>query len=283
MPDPGLQLYPLRALIRAGICAAGLMLAGCAAPIDPASWASPGDVPARAAVADVPLIVQDDFYCGPASLAMVYQWAGQEVTQAEVAQQSFTPGARGTYLADMIGNARRRGQLAVTLSSPEDLLAELAAGHPVIVFQNLGVRWLPRWHYGVAVAYDTAAGRIVLHSGESERMVMPLDLFERTWARADYWALVVLPPGEMPALDDEIDLLQAGSALERAGQAAAAAAHYRAGAARYPDNWLWQFGLGNATFAEGDTDGARRAWEAALQIDPEAEEPRENLRRLAGS
>lgn len=282
MPDESVQLHTLRPLIRATLCAASLFLAACAAPTDPVSWTQ-GDIPARAAVADVPLIVQDDFYCGPASLAMVYQWAGQDVTQAEVAQQSFTPGARGTYLSDMIGNARRRGQLAVTLSTPEDLLAELAAGHPVIVFQNLGVRWLPRWHYGVVVAYDTSAGEVVLHSGENERMVMPFELFERTWARGDNWALVVLPPGDLPALDDEIDLLQAGAALERAGQADAAWAHYAAGAERYPDNWLWQFGLGNAAFAQGDVDAARGAWEAALEIDPDAVEPRENLRRLAGS
>jgi len=282
VPDESVQLHTLRPLIRAFLCAASLFLAACAAPTDPVSWTQ-GDIPARAAVADVPLIVQDDFYCGPASLAMVYQWAGQDVTQAEVAQQSFTPGARGTYLSDMIGNARRRGQLAVTLSTPEDLLAELAVGHPVIVFQNLGVRWLPRWHYGVVVAYDTSTGEVVLHSGENERMVMPFELFERTWARGDNWALVVLPPGDLPALDDEIDLLQAGAALERAGQADAAGAHYAAGAERYPENWLWQFGLGNAAFALGDVDAARDAWEAALEIDPDAVEPRENLRRLAGS
>ena len=130
----------------------------------------PDDVPRRAAVADVPLIKQEDYYCGPASLAMVLQWAGMDVTQAEIAAQAFSPGATGTYLADMVGTARRRGQLAVPISSLADLLGEIAADHPVIIFQNLGLSWAPTWHYAVAVGYDLKDDQIFLNSGELDRM-----------------------------------------------------------------------------------------------------------------
>ena len=141
----------------------------------PEPLAAPFDnLPTRVAVAEVPLIVQADFYCGPASLAMVHQWAGLNVTQAEVARQSFTPGAEGTYLADMLGAARRRGQLAVPDEGFENLMREIAAGNPVIVFQNLGLKIAPRWHYGVVVAYDLDVDRIELNSGQHERMVMPV-------------------------------------------------------------------------------------------------------------
>src|SRR2546422_3737218 len=45
----------------------------------------------------------------------------------------------------------RSGQLAVPVTTLSDLLAEVAAGHPVLVFQNLGLHWIPRWHFAVAV------------------------------------------------------------------------------------------------------------------------------------
>ncbi|MGR3342226.1 MAG: C39 family peptidase, partial [Paracoccaceae bacterium] len=78
------------------------LLLGCAQTLERAVTV-PGDLPTRAAIADVPLIKQQEFYCGPASLAMVMQWSGIEVTQAEIAAQAFSPGAKGTYLADMTG------------------------------------------------------------------------------------------------------------------------------------------------------------------------------------
>ncbi len=182
----------------------------------PEPLAAPFDnLPTRVAVAEVPLIVQADFYCGPASLAMVHQWAGLNVTQAEVARQSFTPGAEGTYLADMLGAARRRGQLAVPDEGFENLMREIAAGNPVIVFQNLGLKIAPRWHYGVVVAYDLDVDRIELNSGQHERMVMPVRLFRRTWARGDDWAIVALSPDRLPETAGRWDIARAAAELEK--------------------------------------------------------------------
>lgn len=231
-------------------------------------------------VADVPLIKQKDFYCGPASLAMVLQWSGKDVTQSDIAAQSFTPGARGTYLADMLGAARRRGQLAVGLSTFPELLDEIAAGHPVIVFQNLGLRWAPRWHYAVAVGYDLSRNEITLNSGEHDRMVMDTRLFLRTWQRGDLWSIVVLPPDRLPATENQWEILRAAAALERLGHAGAAAQVYGKGASRWPDNWLWPYGLGNARYRQGDLQGARRAFEQAARIDPTIPEIQNNLRTV---
>ena len=174
MPDQGLQLYPLLGSLKrlcriVFLLIAPAFLLACSQMAGP-SAVVPDDVPRRAAVADVPLIKQEDYYCGPASLAMVLQWAGMDVTQAEIAAQAFSPGATGTYLADMVGTARRRGQLAVPISSLADLLGEIAADHPVIIFQNLGLSWAPTWHYAVAVGYDLKDDQIFLNSGELDRM-----------------------------------------------------------------------------------------------------------------
>lgn len=257
---------------------AGLTLLACGRAPEP--LAAPFDnLPTRATVAEVPLIIQADFYCGPAALAMVHQWAGLNVTQAEVARQSFTPGAEGTYLADMLGAARRRGQLAVPVEGLENLLREIAAGNPVIVFQNLGLKIAPRWHYGVVVAYDLYADRIELNSGQHERMVMPVRLFRRTWARGDDWAIVALSPDLLPETAGPWDIARAAAELEKVDPRAAALT-YAAASERWPQMWVFPFGLGNARYAQDDLNGARHAWQAALSIDPNIPEIRANLHEL---
>nr|WP_170576317.1 PA2778 family cysteine peptidase [Ruegeria atlantica] len=238
------------------------------------------NAPSRATVSGVPLIQQNEFYCGPASLAMVFQWSGLDVTQSEVATQSFTPGAEGTYLADMIGAARRQELLAVRLSTLEELLDEVAVGHPVIIFQNLGFKWAPRWHYAVVVGYDLDLQEIFLHSGQHERMTMDLQLFMRTWKRGEFWALTVLPPNRLPTTDNQWAILRAAAGLEQLGHTQAASKVYINGGTRWPDNWIWAYGLGNTRYQQGDLEAAKRAFERAKKIDPSPQEIHHNLRQV---
>jgi len=58
----------------------------------------------------------------------------------------------------MIAAARRNGFVAIELApNLSDLLAEIAAGNPVVVLQNLALDWYPAWHYAVAIGYDLKA------------------------------------------------------------------------------------------------------------------------------
>ena len=279
------QLYAVRALNRflrsIATFAALAWLAGCAVPFDPDERLTV-DAPTRAQVVGVPLIQQADFYCGPASIAMVMQWAGSDVTQEDIAKLAFNPGAEGTYLADMIGSSRRLGQLAVEVSGFDQLITEVAAGHPVIVFQNLGLTALPVWHYGVVTGYDFEADLIYLNSGQREQMVMPFAVFERTWRRGDFWGLLVLPPDQLPASATETDILRAAAALERTGMFDAAEVLYETGAANWPMHWLWQFGVANARFGKGDLRGAQRALRRAQVLGPNIPEVRANLEHVNG-
>lgn len=255
------------------------LLSACAAPPDPFIGPS-ADTARKAVVPGVPLIQQADYFCGPASLAMVLQWSGHAVTQTEIARQSFTPSAKGTYLADMLGAARRQGQIAVTLENFSDVLVEVQAGHPVVVFQNLGFEIAPVWHYGVVTGYDLDTEIVTLHSGERDVMRMQLADFLKSWDMGGRWAIVVLPPDQLPPTAREPSILQAAAALERVGQLKAAETAYRTGATRWNKNWLWWFGLGNTLYAQGDLAGARGAFATALQIDPTAEAARNNLREV---
>lgn len=251
-------------------------LAACATPFDPDARLSV-DVPSRAQIEGVPLIQQEAFYCGPASIAMVMHWAGSDIGQEDVAKLAFNPGAGGTYLADMIGSSRRLGQLAVEIEDFDQLLSEVSAGHPIIVFQNLGLGVFPVWHYGVVTGFDFAKDEVYLNSGQLDQMVMAFASFERTWARGDYWGLVVLPPDQLPVTVPEAEVLAAAAALERVEQFAAAEELYETGAVEWPESWLWQFGLANALYAQGDLRGARRALLRARALDPDIPEVRANL------
>jgi tetratricopeptide (TPR) repeat protein len=150
-----------------------------------------------------------------------------------------------------------------------DLLAELAAGHPVLVLQNLGLSWWPVWHYALAVGYDREAGDLVLRSGPRPRDRIPLATFERTWARAGHWGLVILPPDDLPASAGPAAVVQAAAALERAGRLVAARTAYDTILGRWPEDGNALLGRGNVSYAEGDLVGAERAFRQATASDPE--------------
>jgi len=250
-----------------------LLLAACAGTpqadrLAAGGWRQAG-LPARAGVPDVPFYAQEAYYCGPASLAMVLAWGGIATGQDEVAAQIYTPGKEGTLTMDVLGGARRHGRLAVHVDTLDGLLAEIAAGHPVIVFQNLGLDLYPQWHFAVATGYDLEAGVIVLHSGLDARRTTPLPTFEHTWRRAGYWALVVLPPDRLPASAGPAETVEAAFALERVGRLDDAETAYTAIVARWPGSGTAWLGLGNLAYGRGDLDGAVRAFGRATVAQPD--------------
>ncbi len=253
------------------------VLAGCATPGLDRLSADPGDLPPRAEVAAVPFFPQQRFYCGPAALATVLTWSGLTVTQEDLVEQVYTPGKQGTFRSDILAAARRQGRLATRIEGLSDLLGEIAAGHPVLVFQNLGLDWVPKWHFAVAVGYDLGAQDIVLRSGEMARRITPLATFERTWARGDSWALVVLPPDQLPRHARKTTVLRAASALERVMRHGDAATAYSAILRRWPSSYAAVVGLGNAHFALGDLEAAEAAFRRAIAAHPKMPEAWNNL------
>lgn len=236
-----------------------------------------GPLPVRAEVGNVPFFPQEKYYCGPAALAMVLAWSGLPVSQDDLVSEVYTPARQGTLRTDVLAAARRHGRLAVEVGSLRNLLTEIAAGNPVLVFQNLALNWYPRWHYAVAIGYDLDAREITLHSGLDERRVVPLSVFERTWRRGDHWALVVLPPERLPVSAAETPVLRAAAGLERVERYSEAATAYAAVAARWPQSFAARMGLGNSLYAVEDYPGAERAFLEAIKNDSGAAAAWNNL------
>ena len=256
-------------------------LAGCATFRADRPIAERGaELPSRMVLPDVPFHPQEAYQCGPASLAMVLNWAGVPVDPGQLTPEVFTPGRQGTLQAEIITGARRHGRIAYPVSTLDDLLKEVAAGHPVIVFQNLGLPWYPRWHYAVVIGYDLPRREVLLHSGPEARKVSSMRLFELTWEWGKKWGVVVLPPEKLPATAEEELLVRALVGLENAGQWGSAARGYRAALARWPESYGALMGLGNSLYAAGDLRGAERAFRAASMAHPIAGAAFNNLAQV---
>jgi tetratricopeptide (TPR) repeat protein len=171
---------------------------------------------------------------------------------------------------EIVTSARRHGRLPYPVNDLEALLVELAGGHPVLVLQNLGLSWLPAWHYSVVIGYELSTETILLHSGLDSRKGMPFRLFDRTWERAGRWGRVVLPPHELPASAQEELYLEAVSDLEAAQQWRPAAQAYDAAARQWPDSLPAKIGLGNSLYSLGDLTGAESAFRRATTLHPNA-------------
>ena len=254
-----------------------LALGACATPQTAAVIEAPGDLPSKAAVPDVPFFPQEDNYCGPAALATVLGWSGVPAEPEQLAARVYTPERQGTLQNDILAAARREGRLAVPLGSLREVMAEIAAGRPVLVFQNLAFAWYPQWHYAVAVGYDLERREITLRSGRDAERVTALDTFERTWERGEHWALAVLRPNQLPVSANEQAVLHAAAGLERAGRGPEAAAAYSAILVRWPGSFSALMGLGNVWFGDGDMASAELAFRQAIDASPQRAEAWNNL------
>lgn len=226
------------------------------------------DLPPRMELFSVPFFAQEAYQCGPAALAMVLHAAGVSLSPDALVEEVYVPARHGSLQVEMLAAARRHGLLAYQLA-PElkDVLAEVAAGNPVIVLQNQGL-FRPYWHYAVVIGYDLEKRAILLRSGTSARRTMALGLFEFLWIDSQRWAMVALDPGQLPASAREAPLAAAAAALEKAGRVADAQRAYAALIERWPANLAGLLGLGNTSYALGHTAEAEANYRKAAIAHP---------------
>lgn len=229
----------------------------------------------------VPFFPQEKYQCGPAALATVLDWGGARLRPEDLVSEVYVPGRKGSFQVEMIAAARRHGFVPYPLTPSFDaLISEVTAGHPVLVLQNLGLDWYPKWHYAVVVGFDLARKNVILRSGTRERYVIPSSLFERTWRRAKYWALVIVPPTTVPYTADETSYLEAVVPFETLKLYKPADAAYAAALERWPGSLAAEIGLGNTRRALGDNDGAEAVLRQAILDHPKAAVAYNNLAQV---
>lgn len=255
-----------RARLLAGVWLCSVLLVACA-HLAPLTQDEVAGLPARLELADTPFFPQERYQCGPAALATLLNARGVAIVPDDLVSQVYLPAREGSLQPEIMAAARRQGLMAVPVEPTLNaLLAEIAAGHPVLVLQNLGLGWFPRWHYAVAIGYDLQRQEFVLRSGTLSRRITPFGVFMNTWNRSGRWGIVALDPGSFPAQAKPSTYLQAASALESVGKRQEARQAYRVATEKWPDNSAAWMGLGNIEYALGATAEAEAAFRHALDL-----------------
>ena len=263
----------------AGIFLSCLYIFACATPqTNQLKIKKPRDLPEQALITNTPFFPQEQFHCGPATLAMAMNYYGSTLSPREIAKDVFTPNLKGSLQVEMKAAVRKQGMLAYELT-PElvYLLAEVSVGHPVIVLQNLSIRWYPVWHYALVIGYNLKRNTVILHTGVNPNYKVSMGTFEQTWQRANNWALVVLPSDTLPNDRNLRNVLQAAVDLEQVGQHEHANRAYQAIMKRWPNSFVAIMGLANTHLRLQEPDLATKNYLRAAKIQPKHADIYNNL------
>lgn len=253
-------------------------MTGCTAPQNRALSLSPAPSATRVELSDTPFFPQSAYQCGPAALATVLVASGLSADPETLTAQVYLPERKGSLQVEMLATARRNGALAVVIEPAlTALLQTVADGYPVAILQDLGPGWMPRWHYAVVVGYDLDSSTVVLRSGTTRRLVMPMATLERTWSRSGRWGMAALRPGELPSTLPELRYLEAALAFERLAEASQALTAYEIATRRWPDNRLAWLGVGNNAYSVADWPRAEHAFGQAAALPGDAAPALNNL------
>jgi tetratricopeptide (TPR) repeat protein len=194
----------------------------------------------------VPFYPQEQFYCGPTTLSEVFGYYKNDIPPNDIAPKMFIPDKEGSLQLEMITATRQYGFLPYsargTLSS---IMALVSDNIPVIVFQNLSIQLLPQWHYAVVTGFDSEKGTVTLHTGVTPYHEMSFELFERTWARGNYWYLAPVPPNVTSSEMVPFSYTSAAYDMLKVGDKPRALAFLETATKQWPKQWLAYFLLAN--------------------------------------
>ena len=241
----------------------------------------PGGLAQHVDLDGVPYFPQEDYQCGPASLAMAMAYAGVDVRPEDLVSKVYLPQRGGSLQVEMLAAARSYGLVSWQLAPRlDDVLREVQAGTPVIAMQNYGLWPIDYWHYAVMVGFDRESAKAVLRSGEKRRLEMPFAVFEYTWKDSSRWAMVVVPPDRVPVTATEASWVQAVVAMERVADRAAARTAYDALLRRWPHSLNGTIGLANIEYAQGRLAAAEALLRDAVERHPDSAVALNNLAQV---
>lgn len=237
----------------------------------------PVDIPAKIKISDIPFFPQEDYECGPASLAMLFQSAGVNVLPEQLQGQVYLPGRKGSLQVEMLV-ASRRNELVGYLLAPnlEFIFREVSAGNPVLIFQNLSLPIYPIWHYAVVIGFDRDRNVLILHSGRTPNLEMSFFTFERTWTRGGNWAMVALPPTRLPVTALPESYAGSVATIEHVNPRIAQTA-YATALTQWPNNRLIMLGAGNTAYELKQLQGAENIYRNLVKVHPDFADGWNNL------
>lgn len=246
-----------------------LLTSGCAS-LGPGAGELLAPFPEPARVESVAFFPQTELHCGPAALASMLDHSGLSIDYPSLVERVYLPGRGGTLQVELMAASRSLNRIPWVL--PEDagaVLEEVAAGRPVLVLENQGLARVPFWHYAVVIGFDPLARSVIQHSGTEAELARPIRRWLRDWNLAGRWALLTLPPDQLPLRAERERWLQTLADFEAVAEADAALSAWQTASQRWPDASLAWIGQGNSHYRLGDIDSAIQAFEQALVLAPE--------------
>lgn len=244
----------------------GLFLAGCAT--SRSLWQNDLAAEAPAAVLDVPFVAQEKNLCGPVVLKMATHFSAPQYTLTDLKKITFREEAQGTFQSDILSASRRMGLTPYRVPSSAAIWSHIRQGRPVVVFQNMGVSWLPAWHFSLVVGYDAPKNQVLLHTGTEPYQSLGLKRFLATWNRGEQWSYVITQPQDVPAGTSFAEALENAMLLEKTHQPQAARTLYQTLSKKFPDQFEPYLGLAQISYAEKKLSRALRELETALEKSP---------------
>ncbi len=145
-------------------------------------------------IKDVPFFPQEQFQCGPASLAGVLQYWGLPVLPEEIAEEVFSKSAGGTLTIDMVIYPRGKGfSVNQYRGNLNDIEEHIERGHPLIVLVDYGFWSIKQYHFMIIVGYDE--GGLIAHSGKEPQKYIQQKDFLVSWEKTENWTLLIMPEG----------------------------------------------------------------------------------------
>ena len=145
-------------------------------------------------VLPVPFNPQEDYYCGPSSLASVMQFYGKQINQHEIAREVYRKDLSGSIALDLMLYARKMGFRAELIEGSIGLIENsIDNGKPVIVLLDIGWFFYSRPHFAVVVGYDRGNDRVIINSGRSREKEYDRDEFIKMWKAMGSLILLVEP------------------------------------------------------------------------------------------
>jgi predicted double-glycine peptidase len=141
---------------------------------------------------DVPFFPQLDYQCGPASLAGVLSYYGDNVGPDEIAESIYRENIRGTVSLDMVLYVRNRGFASKWYKgNTDDIIRAVDRGNPVIVMIDLGFSLARAYHYMVITGYSFKG--VIANTGTTPQKLISWEQFMSQWEKTHNWTLLITP------------------------------------------------------------------------------------------
>jgi len=145
-------------------------------------------------IGGVPFFRQTEQDCGPAALAGVLAFHGKPADLKTITASIYLPKLRGTLPMDLERYAKGSG---LTTTSPDGtadaLRSAVRKNIPVICLLDLGFGPYRQPHYVTVIGFDDGNGLFILHDGTTPNETMDYEAFDKKWARAGRWMIVIQP------------------------------------------------------------------------------------------